>query len=727
MLPQMKRARQRAALIAILASVPLAAQLIAGRAVRDAIFLTEYAAAHLPRVMLAAAFLSLGAALLIGRAMPRLGPQKTAVFLAVVNGALFAIEAALLEAAPKSTAVVTYLHVSVVGALLVSAFSSVLNERFDPLHAKSVVAYAGTGGALGGVMGGVAALFLSDVLRLDVVLYGLGSLSILVGLGVWNVGMSTQPHPESSEDSARFGVGSIREDAYLRRIAITVVLLGAMGVLVDYAMKAEADARFADTASLLSFFAMFYTATSVLTFLMQAGTAKPLLERVGLGGAMAMLPFAVALSAGLGTVWTRLWTTTLARGAQTVLSSSLFRSGYELLYTPIPAQKKRATKALIDIACNRIGYGLGSIIVMVVVAIAATAEAATSWVMLIATIVALSSAWLIRQLHGGYVKALAASLRDGSVVLRSEDIVDATTLHTLAQTQGVLDREMILQRVQELQSGVPSRRIADPDQAIRQLSDLLSDDPERVLKALLDPSLSPDLASYVIALLGDDMHAGRAYGALERMGNRITGQLVDAMLRPDTPVAVRRRVPRLLRKRDDPQAVQGLLSGLRDEEFDVRYRCGHALADLRKAHPELELPRHEVMKAVEREMAADEVQWQHQRLRPDVSTETRGEIDMLLESRRDLNLQHVFTLLSLALDGDAIVLSLRALSSQNENLRGTSLEYLHNVLPERVRNSLWPRLTERSEQPRAPASSRRPEELLQTMQTLMLDRDSLSK
>ncbi len=85
----------------------------------------------------------------------------------------------------------------------------------------------------------------------------------------------------------------------------------------------------------------------------------------------------------------------------------------------------------------------------------------------------------------------------------------------------------------------------------------------------------------------------------------------------------------------------------------------------------------------------------------------------------------MFTLLSLALDGDAIVLSLRALSSQNENLRGTSLEYLHNVLPERVRDSLWPKLTERSEQRYSQPAETSPEELLKTMQSLMIDRDRL--
>ena len=72
--------------------------------------------------MLAAAVLSLGTAVTVGRLMPRRGPRTTAVALALFNGGAFAIEAALLDARPAVVAVATYLHVSVVGALVVSAF-----------------------------------------------------------------------------------------------------------------------------------------------------------------------------------------------------------------------------------------------------------------------------------------------------------------------------------------------------------------------------------------------------------------------------------------------------------------------------------------------------------------------------------------------------------------------------------------------------------------------------
>ena len=278
-------------------------QLIAGRAVRDALFLTEFDATYLPRVMLAAAVLSLASAILVGRAMPHWGPRATAVAIASAHGTMFILEGALLELAPRVTAAFAYIHVSATGALVVSAFSSVVNERFDPHYAKTVVARVGIGATLGGVLGGAVAFFLADSFDLSYALHGLGSISILIALGSWSIGRSRQPTRESEAD-AKFGMQTIGKDPHLRRVALTVLLLGAVGVFVDYAMKAEADARFTDSGSLLSFFSAFYVVTALLTFLMQAGVARPLLRRVGLGGTIAVLPVAVALTAGIGAVWT---------------------------------------------------------------------------------------------------------------------------------------------------------------------------------------------------------------------------------------------------------------------------------------------------------------------------------------------------------------------------------------------------------------------------------------
>ena len=64
------------------------------------------------------------------------------------------------------------------------------------------------------------------------------------------------------------------------------------------------------------------------------------------------------------------------------------------------------------------------------------------------------------------------------------------------------------------------------------------------------------------------------------------------------------------------------------------------------------------------------------------------------DPRVDYSMEHVFTLLSLTLDRDALMLSRKAILSTDRNLRGTALEYLENVLPENVRRGLWPHFGE---------------------------------
>ena len=47
------------------------------------------------------------------------------------------------------------------------------------------------------------------------------------------------------------------------------------------------------------------------------------------------------------------------RSAESVFRGSLFRTGYEIFYTPIPADEKRAAKSIIDVGFDRLGDAIG--------------------------------------------------------------------------------------------------------------------------------------------------------------------------------------------------------------------------------------------------------------------------------------------------------------------------------------------------------------------------------
>src|SRR5205823_6101894 len=55
---------------------------------------------------------------------------------------------------------------------------------------------------------------------------------------------------------------------------------------------------------------------------------------------------------------------------------------------------------------------------------------------------------LALRLHGGYVAQLAASLRTGVVRLDRSQVFDRTTMRTLAETAGELDRAELLRQIE---------------------------------------------------------------------------------------------------------------------------------------------------------------------------------------------------------------------------------------------------------------------------------------
>jgi hypothetical protein len=193
------------------------------------------------------------------------------------------------------------------------------------------------------------------------------------------------------------------------------------------------------------------------------------------------------------------------------------------------------------------------------------------------------------------------------------------------------------------------------------IADLRSGRPERVRRVLRDRE-TPDaaLVPHLIPLLArSDLYLD-VLRALRRLAPRVTGQLLDALLDPATELPVRRRLPRVLKACANQRALDGLCLGL-DPSLEVRTQCARALVALTRT-PDLHRPAETAFAAARRE----------------------------LEAGPDPSLDHVFTLLSLALDREPLELAAWALQGQDAALRGTALEYLENVLPHDVRAALWP-------------------------------------
>jgi len=243
----------------------------------------------------------------------------------------------------------------------------------------------------------------------------------------------------------------------------------------------------------------------------------------------------------------------------------------------------------------------------------------------------------------------------------------------------------------------------DPD--LERIQHLRSGDVGLVRRELRrEPVLPATSVYYVVMLLAwDEVHRA-AIRALRTVADQVPGQLLDSLLDPKEEFAIRRRIPRVLAVVDNQRVVDGLFLGLGDRRFEVRYQCGRALATIfdRDRDGLLEFARDRVYVAVSNEVAVDKKVWEGQRLLdradeepasvdPEMSSDDRHPfLDEFIRYRSNRSMQHVFTLLSLALPKEPLKVSYQGLHTDDQSLRGTALEYLESVLPGGIRQSLWP-------------------------------------
>jgi hypothetical protein len=240
------------------------------------------------------------------------------------------------------------------------------------------------------------------------------------------------------------------------------------------------------------------------------------------------------------------------------------------------------------------------------------------------------------------------------------------------------------------------------DPLSQQILALRSGNLEKTRQALENPeALNPVLVPHVISLLAWDEVFPQALAALRKIASGATGQLVDVLLDPDQPFAVRRRIPRVFTAASTQRAADGLLMGLVDRRFEVRFQCGCALEYISSKNPSIEIPSAKVIEAVARELKVGKKVWESHRLL-DRAEEMTGSafVDDTLRDRADRTLEHLFRLLSFILPKEPLRVAYRGLHTDDQYLRGTALEYLATVLPAEIRDRLWPFLEDRRSRPR---------------------------
>src|SRR5436190_14527949 len=718
--------------LAMTGAAAVTAQIVSGKATRDALFLTSLDYTTLPTMLMATSVFSMLLVALNTRAARRLAPSMLVPSAFAASGVLFLVEWLVRPLAPASTAVAVYLHISCAGPLLASGFWLVSTERFDPHTAKRRFGQIAGVGTLGGLLGALVAERVGATLGAPALLPFLALLQFGCAVAVRMLALSLEPapiavtSPASSGSTAaapgpeRSGLRVVAEAPHLRQLAYVVVLGSTSAALLDYLFKAQATETFGRGDHLLRFFAIYYAATSVLTFVVQVSSARAVLERFGIALSASAPSLALFVGSLVNLFIPGFASLIMARSAEAVFRGSLFRTGYELFYTPMRADEKRATKAIIDVGFDRVGDAIGGSLVRMALLLAPAVQA--NVILFLGVLGSAAAIAAGRRLKTGYIQNLENSLlhrADGARVLDSADrssTIDMAAIHRYRAARP---------RTETFESSRTPRE--PPPSDVRDILRLRSRNRDQALQVLVrQDGVSGALVPHVIPLLAWDHLAEHAVYALRKVAEEHVGTLVDALIDPNQDFAVRRRLVRVFSVCVSQRAADGVMFGLDDTRFDVRFQAARSLTEILEKNPTVIIDARRVFDVVEREASVGRPVWESRRLLDGVSsTESLSPLDEFVRDRAGTSLAHVFTLLALALPREPLQIAFRSLQTDDQQLQGTALEYLDGILPARIRERLWPYLelrpTVRSARPRDEVIA----ELLRSHRSIIINLESL--
>jgi len=730
------KARSRSVVAAKIGAAAVTAQFVSGKAVRDALFLTSLDIAALPTMLLITSAFSIVLVVANARAARRAGPGTWVPVTFAASGVLFLIEWAFRSQAPLATAVAVYLHISAAGPILASGFWLIASERFDPHTAKKRYGHIAAAGTLGGLLSALATERVAAIFGVPAMLPLLALLQFCSAWFVRKIALCTvdsatltaydEDKPATPRRSA---LRVLHEAPYLRNLAWLVLLGTTSAALVDYLFKAQAIEAFGRGDNLLRFFALYYAATSVLAFALQTSASRMVLERFGLAVSTGTPAGALLAGSVVSLVAPGFGSLLVARGGESVFRSSFFRAGYELFYTPIPADEKRAAKTLIDVGFDRLGDGVGGGAVRLAILLAPASQ--SSAILTLAIICSAGALWAASRLNRGYLGTLASSLVDLSRRAGADPIDAKTTVSGIRAPWllGGNGGEPLTSHARYTDG--PSARhtidLASLEPEMRDILALRSRDRRRVVEVFSrEEGLTAGLVPHAITLLAWDQVADHALFALRKVAEERIGQLVDALLDPNQDFAVRRRLARVFSVCVSQRAASGLMFGLDDPRFDVRFQSARSLAAIVDKNPLVQIDNAQIFAVVLREVAVGRGVWESRRLL-DVADEGNRPttLDEFVRTRAGESLAHVFTLLSLVLPREPLQIAFRSLYTDDEQLQGTALEYLESVLPPAIRQRLWPfierRAVARSARPREEVMA----ELLRSNHSITLNLEEL--
>jgi ATP:ADP antiporter, AAA family len=353
------------------------------------------------------------------------------------------------------------------GIFLISQFWTLANDIYDPRQAKRVFGFIGGGSSLGGITGaGMTKLLVERVGTENLVLLSAGILALCFFL-ILEIQRRTTSRRDLRASSGEEHLGGgeaiamLRGSRHLKLIALVIGFSALGAATLEQQLYMASAAEVVGKDSITSFLAEITLYISIIGFVIQVYFTSRVYSILGIGFAMAVLPFSLGATAIVILLNKALWASSVARVSDSALRYSLDKTTRETLFLPLPAELKLKAKGFVDVVADRfIGKGVGSVVLLLVIKLLGF----TWWQLSFLSLV-YCGLWLVltRQAKKEYMAVFRRSIETMEITPERLTIEagDAATVEALVEELASDDEQRVLRSIDLLET-LEKRNLVSP-------------------------------------------------------------------------------------------------------------------------------------------------------------------------------------------------------------------------------------------------------------------------
>ena len=455
---QIKKDERKLVFILFVQFFAVVATSITGSSARDAFFLNLFDRSYLPLMFVAIAVTMV----IVINVYKRVTAGRDIIQVMTIGGVIFAATLFIIQislsrlftmfAAGESINdlpekwLIPFLFVfmEVIVSLSILQFWMLAGEVFDARQAKRLFSVLGAGGSVAGMLAGYS-------LKPFVKLFGSEKLLYLTifFIGLYAImGILIKKYREPEDTQKKKPVSKSKEnkttfkfDPYLKSIALLIGLAAFISKIIDYQFKMTAVQAFPIQDDLVGFFGTYYMATGAATIFMQFFITGIVLARFGILAGLLFLPISLAFGTSGFLMIPILASVFMAKFSDQVFKFSINNAAQEILWLPVPKDRKKQAKPVIDSAIRATLEGVVGIIIFVLVQFQFVPTDKLHYLSVIALVGIIFWIWNSIRLKNGYVKTLMNAIEKRQLNLEDVefDITDSHIIQTINKT--LLDKD----------------------------------------------------------------------------------------------------------------------------------------------------------------------------------------------------------------------------------------------------------------------------------------------